>query len=322
MVPDKKDKPLRTGEAAVPVLDRAVYKRLSRKLYSPARREAQGSLEGSPQRITDEIASACSEEGLVISSTSDIRVEVSPAVTGPVIIGTASGEPWRVQLLERAPDLRADQASAGTAAEGAVVMSGTAASEKAVVMSGMAAAEAAFLISRSREEDRLKRFPVPMVLRCAQMENLFSVRRAAEIAWKCGSGGGVMVRAGAGGVYAALWKLREKCMTGFSVQIRQIPVLQEAIEIAEYYGFDVYAAASAGCLLMTTDDAEQLLLRLRGEGIPAAVIGRTKGQGPETLKPGGKGADKPRRPGAAELVNGDETRYLDYPPADAVPGFI
>ena len=104
--------------------------------------------------------------------------------------------------------------------------------------------------------------------------------------------------------YDACEKLALEChpkliVAGASAYCRTIdfPRLRE---IAEFYDFDPFAAASGGCLFMVTGDPEKMLAELSREGIPASVIGST-----DDTK-------------ACRLVHGEETRYLDLPPADAV----
>lgn len=76
-----------------------------------------------------------------------------------------------------------------------------------------------------------------------------------------------------GGVFAALWDLSEGAQTGFSVDLKKIPVLQEIIEICTCLDLDPYRAKSSGCLLMMSHQGQKLLEALQHQGIPAAIIG-------------------------------------------------
>lgn len=90
----------------------------------------------------------------------------------------------------------------------------------------------------------------------------------------------------AGSIHEALWDIGKEGF-GFKVNLRDIPLEQEAVEIAEALGLNIYDLPSA--------DFETAL---SGQDIPEGypVIGYAK-----------KGRDK-------LLINGDEISYLNRPP--------
>ena len=323
------DKPLRRGAGAVPVMDRSVYKRFPPQVLSAAEQYTasdgsddwvltavpslpgrvrcgmravraaaagllsegcmpavfrpvflmpEGAAESALRELSDEVGRACLEEGMRFEGA---HLEVTGAVSIPVTVGAAMGRRLPEQA-GRAPEKTGEGRARG----------------RAVVMTGYAAAEAAWLIALERPEEMEKRFPLSFAARCRRMGEALSVRKAALCGWD--SGCETMVSAGAGGVYAALWELSARCGRGLRIETDKVPVLQEGIEIAEFYDFDPFAAASGGCLFMVTGDPEKMLAGLSREGIPASVIGST-----DDTK-------------ACRLVHGEETRYLDLPPADAV----
>ena len=57
---------------------------------------------------------------------------------------------------------------------------------------------------------------------------------------------GLMVRAGEGGIYAAMWKLLKARRLGAEYSQRAIPILQQTIEICETWSLDPYRLDSAG----------------------------------------------------------------------------
>lgn len=79
--------------------------------------------------------------------------------------------------------------------------------------------------------------------------------------------------AGEGGIYTALWNLSGAYGTGFTIDLRRIPVKQGTIEICERYGLNPYRLLSDGCTILAADNGGQLVQRLMSEGIAAAVIG-------------------------------------------------
>lgn len=115
----------------------------------------------------------------------------------------------------------------------------------------------------------------------------------------------LMVDAADGGIFAALWKLsimagKRLKLHGFDIDLLGLPVFQETIEIADYYGINPYELQSTGCLVTVTREPERLVTCLRESGIHAVTVG--------TLH---KGEDK-------NLHNGEECRSLDRPVPDAI----
>ena len=78
-----------------------------------------------------------------------------------------------------------------------------------------------------------------------------------------------------GGLYRALYNLSQYARYGVDIIHENIPVLQEIIELAEYYSLDPYAMNGTGGVLITiaSQNEEALLDELRSMGIPSADIG-------------------------------------------------
>ncbi len=83
---------------------------------------------------------------------------------------------------------------------------------------------------------------------------------------------------GYGGVYGALWQLSQVIGTGLDIRQRDIPILQETVEIAEHFNQNPYMLNSSGSFLIICSDADAILRDFTGSGIPAAVIGTVSGQ--------------------------------------------
>lgn len=96
-----------------------------------------------------------------------------------------------------------------------------------------------------------------------------------------------------GGIFAALWDFAEGSGCGFEIELRDIPVRQEIIEVAEFFHLNPYMMKSSGSVLMACADGDALVTAMEAAGIPAVVIGRTTGNN------------------AKILHNEDEVRYLD-----------
>ena len=82
-----------------------------------------------------------------------------------------------------------------------------------------------------------------------------------------------IVRSGEGGIYAALWRLGEMTGCGMKVCHRDIPILQETIEVCNLLDINPYEMDDCGCMLMVTDTPGELIDELDTADIPAADIG-------------------------------------------------
>lgn len=79
--------------------------------------------------------------------------------------------------------------------------------------------------------------------------------------------------AGQDGFLQTLWQMSRGWNTGFTVQLRDVPLRQETVEICEVLEVNPYELDTAGCLLIGAEQGYRLCRRLQQEGIPAAVIG-------------------------------------------------
>ena len=82
--------------------------------------------------------------------------------------------------------------------------------------------------------------------------------------------------------------------------MKKIPVKQETIEICEFFELNPYELLSGGCLIMTADNGENLVMALKREGIPSVIVGRTTDRNDRVI------------------YNEDEKRYLDRPKTDQI----
>lgn len=156
--------------------------------------------------------------------------------------------------------------------------------------------EGTLRIKREKGEELNQRF-VPAFLNKTEeyRAELFSVR-----AMKTADAIGVsaMHQITSGGILAALWDMAEGAGIGLSVDMRKMSVMQETIEVCEYFHLNPYQLTSAGSVLVVTPKGEELADALNREGVPAVIIGHT--------------TDSKER----VIYNGSEMRYLDRPAPD------
>ena len=126
-----------------------------------------------------------------------------------------------------------------------------------------------------RERGRLlSRFSEGFISSAQSRLKDFSIEKIAQAA-----GDSMLIPISAGGIMAALWDLKAS-FSGFTADIREIPIYQEIVEIAEYLEINPYKLRSDGSALIVTDESENVLKSLEAAGIYARTIGTiTAGQG-------------------------------------------
>ena len=88
---------------------------------------------------------------------------------------------------------------------------------------------------------------------------------------------------GEGGIFNGLWHMADHWGTGFTVQLKDLPVRQETIEVCEIEEINPYYLYSEGCLLLAANHGDRVCAALRTQGIPAAVIGVLTNKKDKTL---------------------------------------
>ncbi len=135
------------------------------------------------------------------------------------------------------------------------------------------------------------RYPRRFIERAAEF--LFETEKNEE-GYLAVADGAVYVHAAAeGGVFGALWELAEYAQCGLEIDLPAIPILQETVEICEYFDVNPYQLRTEGVFLILTERGGRLCETLEEKGISAAVIGKTV-----------PGLDRAVR-------NGEEVRYLE-----------
>lgn len=86
---------------------------------------------------------------------------------------------------------------------------------------------------------------------------------------------GLAADAGDGGVLAALWKVLKACRSGGRYSLRDIPVMQQTIEVCEMFGLNPYRLHSPECRVWIMKDMGALQYEAAGARVPLRVIGFT-----------------------------------------------
>lgn len=140
-------------------------------------------------------------------------------------------------------------------------------------------------------DELVTRYPRRFIERAAEF--LAETEENAEGYLAVADGAAYVHAAAEGGVFGALWELAEYAQCGLEIELPAIPILQETVEICEYFDVNPYQLRTEGVFLILTEHGNRLRESLEEKGIPAAVIGKTV-----------PGLDRAVR-------NGEEVRYLE-----------
>ena len=185
----------------------------------------------------------------------DSRVQRGMAENEIIITVNAIGHCFHQTDTERLPETPGNRETPG----------------ERIVMAGYPGFFEAVTLAEKNKEELLKRFPSELIGRLrADSFSIASVCRSARQ-----KGAKKLHDISNGGLYRALYNLSQYARYGVDIIHENIPVLQEIIELAEYYSLDPYAMNGTGGVLITiaSQNEEALLDELKSMGIPSADIG-------------------------------------------------
>lgn len=218
-----------------------------------------------------------------------VRIRVQEELRNPVLtvsgsgisgtheIGRTAGDRPHIKTDEQFTNVRTDKLPEFAAGA-------------SIIMAGYAALEATACIISAKRELLMERLPVNYLDGGMKAALRTDMRPAIRLAGKQGA---LVKTAGEGGIFTALWELGRYLDSGMTVWLREIPLLQETIEVCEVLDVNPYLMLSTGSILAVTEQPEELLDACREMDIPAAKIGVLTG-----------GHDR-------VLVNGEERRFLE-----------
>ena len=148
------------------------------------------------------------------------------------------------------------------------------------------------------EQELLRRYPAGFIKEAQAFERWLSVIPEAATAVK--SDVCRMHDASEGGIFGALWEFGRISGVGLEIDLKKLPIRQETVEICEFLQLNPYELLSGGSLIMAADNGFDLVEKLAGEGIAAAVVG--------------KATDNNDR----VVMNEDERRFLELPKSDEI----
>jgi len=227
--------------------------------------------EAALKKIMQDAEQTCAELGMEILGG---HTEVTDVVKQPLISVTGVGKVKRSKLLT-ATQMKPEQD---------------------IVVTKWIGLEATAILAKEKEEELRTVFKEDFIDKAKKFDKYLSVLPEAKIARE--SGVSAMHDITEGGVLGALWEMANGADVGLEIDLRKIPIRQETVEICEFFKLNPYLIMSSGSMLISTDDGEKLLSKLREDKIEATIIGRTNATNKRIIK------------------NGEEERFLDKPQTD------
>lgn len=132
--------------------------------------------------------------------------------------------------------------------------------------------EGTSILAKEKEELLRTRLPQPLVDRAKAFDKMLSVLPEASVAVLHGVA--AMHDVTEGGIFGALWEMAQASGVGLEIDLKKIPILQETVEICEFFDINPYGLISSGSMLMAANDGNTIVRELEKAGIHAAVVGK------------------------------------------------
>ena len=227
---------------------------------------------------------ACEGRGIELQ---DIVSERSNVITQSMVVVTGCGSCG--QISEATDSVAVDECS---------VAGGRGVVGQDLVLTGWIGMEGMLRILEEKEAELKTRFSTSFLKQMSSYKSHVFAQK--EIALAKQNGVKFISQIGEGGVFAGLWNLAKEMECGLEVDLKKIPVLQETVEVCEFFRLNPYQLTSAGAMFMVTNDGEHLVEVLGVQGIPAVLIGKLTDNNDKILR------------------NGEEIRYIDRPAPDEI----
>ncbi|MBR3306976.1 MAG: hypothetical protein IKI75_06965 [Lachnospiraceae bacterium] len=142
-----------------------------------------------------------------------------------------------------------------------------------IVIAGYAGLSGSLKLFRENAVKAGESFPPSYVKR---MERMFEEGNTAAAALRTLiPEDALSLEAGNGGVNAALWDICGKAGCGMRLRLKEIPLLQETVELCELLGRDPYTLESRGTFVIFSHGGDTLAEELKAEGHATALCGHT-----------------------------------------------
>ncbi|HHW47095.1 MAG TPA: AIR synthase [Clostridiaceae bacterium] len=141
-----------------------------------------------------------------------------------------------------------------------------------IILTKWAGLEGTAIIAREKEPELIGQIGKEAVDKAKDLINSISVVKEGLIAAEFGAT--AMHDVTEGGVLGALWEMAKASDVGIMVYEDKIPIKEETLSIAQYFGIDPLKLISSGCMLIACKDGGELVKKLENSGIKATIIGK------------------------------------------------
>lgn len=231
----------------------------------------ENTVEAELKHLMNDIESVCEQLQIEVVGG---HTEITKAVNQPIVTVTGIGKIKKSKLIKTTGAINGQE----------------------IVMTKWAGLEGTAILATAKQQELLSKYSAGFINKAQMMLDYISVVPESRIAMEVGVTS--MHDVTEGGIFGALWEIGAASRVGLEVDLQKILLKQETVEICEYFDLNPYMLISSGCMLIVTDNANQLVDKLNDQGIAAAVIGRIT-----------EGNDR-------IIVNGEERQYLEPPKTD------
>lgn len=140
-----------------------------------------------------------------------------------------------------------------------------------LVLTKYAGLEGTSIIAYDNEQQLISQFGLDIVKQAQDLIKEISVIKEGMICAEFGVN--AMHDVTEGGVLGAIWEMCHASNIGAQINKECIPILKETKLICDYYDIDPLKLISSGSMLISTKNGNELVKKIKQEGINAAIIG-------------------------------------------------
>lgn len=148
-----------------------------------------------------------------------------------------------------------------------------------VLVTGFVGIRGTAILAREREEELLHKLPKWLVSQAQEFDRdiqyRFENNELLELAIASSEGAQYAEEFKEFGIFEALYRMSSELKAGLEINLRDIPIMQETVEVCEILRVNPYELYSGVAALIAVEDGNRLLTRLNEAGIPASGIGHT-----------------------------------------------
>lgn len=141
-----------------------------------------------------------------------------------------------------------------------------------IVLIGYTALGGTYVLANDYKEVLSKRFSSRIMSSVLDLKRSMSIQRIMELL-SSADGISYVSDVSEGGIFQSLWELSETLECGFEVRLDGIPLMQETIEICDYFDINPYEMLGTGAVILICSDGEKIRELFEDSEYPVAVIG-------------------------------------------------